>query len=148
MRIYLDMCCYNRPYDDQSQLKISLETQCKLHIQALIENKKLKLITSYMLRYECNNNPFEMRRNVIFDFISKNTYAYVGDERKMIIEAKAAEIMNTGVKFKDACHVASAIYAECGYFISTDIRLLKYRSEEIKMVTPIEFMIETEEQAI
>lgn len=27
MRIYLDNCCYNRPYDDQSYLNVSLETQ-------------------------------------------------------------------------------------------------------------------------
>ena len=83
-----------------------------------------------------------MRRNTILDFIRENTYAYVGDERKMLIEAKAAEIMQTGVKFKDACHVASAVYAKCEYFISTDKRLLKYKSEEIKMVSPIEFIIE------
>lgn len=99
-----------------------------------------------MLRYECGNNPFEMRHNTIFDFINKNTYAYIGDERKLLIETKAAEIMKTGIKFKDACHVASALYAKCKYFISTDIRLLKYKSEEIKMVTPIEFVIEMEEK--
>lgn len=86
MRIYLDMCCYNRPYDDQSQLKVALETQSKLHIQHLIKDKKLELITSYMLRYECSNNPFEMRRNTILDFIHKNTFAYVGDEHKKKIE--------------------------------------------------------------
>lgn len=146
MRIYLDMCCYNRPYDNQSQLKVSLETQSKLYIQTLIKDKKLQLVTSYMLRYECSNNPFEMRRNAIFDFISKNTYAYVGDERKILIESEAAEIMKSGVKFKDACHVASAIYAKCEYFISTDIRLLKYKSSEIKMVNPIEFIMETEDE--
>ena len=73
VRIYLDMCCYNRPYDDQSQLKISMETQAKLHIQTLIKEGKLQLITSYMLRYECGNNPFEMRRNAISDFIDTNT---------------------------------------------------------------------------
>lgn len=146
MRIYLDMCCFNRPYDDQSQLKISLETQSKLHIQAMIKDEKLKLITSYMLRYECSKNPFEMRRNTIFDFITANTYAYVGDEHKAEIEARAKEIMETGVKFKDACHVASAIYAKCEYFISTDIRLLKYKSNEIKMVNPIEFIIKMEEE--
>lgn len=146
MKIYLDMCCFNRPYDDQSQLKISLETQSKLYIQTLIKDKKIQLVTSYMLRYECGNNPFEMRRNAIFDFINKNTYAYIGDERKLLIETKAAEIMKTGIKFKDACHVASALYAKCKYFISTDIRLLKYKSEEIKMVTPIEFVIEMEEK--
>lgn len=98
-----------------------------------------------MLRYECSNNPFEMRRNTIFDFINRNTYAYIGDEHKTEIETRAAEIMKTGIKFKDACHVASAIYADCEYFISTDIRLLKYRSEEIKMVNPIEFVTEMEE---
>lgn len=31
MRVYLDNCCYNRPYDDQTQLRISLESQAKLH---------------------------------------------------------------------------------------------------------------------
>lgn len=145
MRVYLDMCCYNRPYDDQGQLKISMETQSKLYIQTLIKDGKLKLVTSYMLRYECGNNPFEMRRNAIFDFIDKYTYAYVGIERQIAIEEKAAEIMKTGIKYKDACHVASAIYGECEYFISTDARLLKYKSNEIKMVTPIEFVLETED---
>lgn len=54
--------------------------------------------------------------------------------------------MKTGVKFKDACHVASAIYAGCEYFISTDTRLLKYDTQEIKMVTPIEFIMEMEDE--
>lgn len=144
MRVYLDMCCYNRPYDDQSQLKVSMETQSKLHIQTLIRENKLQLITSYMLRYECSKNPFEMRRNAIFAFIDKNSYGYVGIEHQMSIETKAAEIMQTGVKFKDACHVASAIWADCDYFISTDRRLLRFVSSEIKMVSPIEFITETE----
>ena len=144
MRIYLDMCCYNRPYDDQTQLKVAMETQSKLYIQMLIKEKKLELIASYMLRYECSQNPFEMRRKAILDFIQENAVGYVGGNRKKEIEVKATEIMKAGVKFKDACHVASAIYAECEYFISTDIRLLKYNTQEIKMVTPIEFITEME----
>lgn len=74
----------------------------------------------------------------------ENAFGYVGDERKEMVEAKASEIMETGIKFKDACHVASAIYAGCEYFISTDVRLLKYSTVEIKMVTPIEFITEME----
>ena len=144
LNIYLDMCCYNRPYDDQSQLKITMETQSKLYIQDLIKKKELNLVSSYMLRYECNHNPFEMRRNTIFHFIDKYTFAYVGIEHQPQIESMAAEIMKTGIKFKDACHVASALYAQCNYFISTDIRLLKYQNPKIKMVNPIEFIIEME----
>ena len=131
LRIYLDMCCYNRPYDD--------------YIQSLIKEKKLELIVSYMLRYECSKNPFEMRRNTIFDFMRENAFGYVGDDRKELIEARAIEIMKRGIRFKDAYHVASAIYAGCEYFISTDIRLLKYHTEEIRMVTPIEFVTEMED---
>lgn len=44
MRVYLDMCCYNRPYDDQSQLKVAMEAQSKLHIQNLISEGKLDRI--------------------------------------------------------------------------------------------------------
>jgi len=40
-RIYLDNCCFNRPYDDQKQLRIYLETQAKLHIQSLVYEKKI-----------------------------------------------------------------------------------------------------------
>jgi uncharacterized protein (DUF433 family) len=42
MVIYLDNCCFNRPYDDQSHSTIFLETQAKLGIQENIlrnENK-------------------------------------------------------------------------------------------------------------
>ena len=146
MRIYLDMCCYNRPYDDQSQLRVAMEAQSKLYIQNLIKDKQIELVSSYMLRYECNNNPFEMRRNTILNFIDQYAASFVDVDRRAEIEAKANEIMKTGVKFKDACHVASAIYAKCEYFISTDIRLLKFDTDEIKMVTPIEFVTETESE--
>ena len=37
MRVYLDNCCYNRPYDDQTQLRISLESQAKLYVQGLLK---------------------------------------------------------------------------------------------------------------
>ncbi len=37
MKIYLDNCCYNRPYDDQSHLTISIEAQAKMQIQSLVK---------------------------------------------------------------------------------------------------------------
>ena len=41
MLIYMDNCCYNRPYDDQAQLRISLETQAKVFIQAAVKNNRV-----------------------------------------------------------------------------------------------------------
>lgn len=54
--------------------------------------------------------------------------------------------METGIKYKDACHVASAILAECSYFLTTDKRLLKYKDEKIKIMNPIDFLREMEGQ--
>lgn len=145
MRIYLDMCCFNRPYDPQDQLKIALETQSKLRIQHLIELGKYELIGSYILDYECNNVPVPMRRRSIREFISHNMSAYVGAERSDEISKIAEEIMVTNVKQQDAYHVASAIYAGCSFFITTDIRLLKYKTDKICLINPIGFITEMEE---
>jgi len=142
IRIYLDNCCYNRPYDDQSQLMVSIETQCKLWIQKMIREGSYELVSSYMLRYECINSPFIDRKRAIIQFIDKYADYIVDVDRKNLIEERAQDIMSTGIKFKDACHVASAIFAGCDYFISTDKRLLRYKSEEIKLVSPVEFLEE------
>lgn len=142
IRIYLDNCCYNRPYDDQSQLMVSIETQCKLWIQKMIREGSYELVSSYMLRYECINSPFMDRKRAIIQFIDKYADYIVDVDRKNLIEERAQDIMSTGIKFKDACHVASAIFAGCDYFISTDKRLLRYKSEEIKLVSPVEFLEE------
>ena len=52
MKVYLDNCCYNRLYDDQSQLRISLESQAKINIQDMIKDKEIELASSYVLLYE------------------------------------------------------------------------------------------------
>ena len=146
IRIYLDMCCYNRPYDVQTQLSVLMETQSKLQIQDQIREGKYDLVGSYTLDYECSRNPYEMRKRAIWEFINNNMSGYVGEERESIIREKANEIMKAGVHEKDAYHVASAIYAQCKYFISTDKRLLRYKTDEIRMVTPIDFIIEQEDK--
>ena len=46
IKVYLDNCAYNRPFDNQSHIKIILETEAKQHIQQLIINKAIDLIYS------------------------------------------------------------------------------------------------------
>ena len=41
IKVYLDNCTYNRPFDDQSQIMIALETEAKRHIQRLIVEEKI-----------------------------------------------------------------------------------------------------------
>ena len=77
MNIYLDNCCYNRPYDDQSQLRISLEAQAKLQIQSFIKSKEVLLSASYVLLYENNKDTYELRQKAIYSFIKEYVDSYV-----------------------------------------------------------------------
>ncbi len=140
MKVYLDNCCFNRPYDDQSQLRISLETQAKLYVQDLIKSGKLNLVSSYMLWYENSQNPYEIRKKAISEFLQKNTSEYIGADNLDSIKSKAEDIMKKGIKPKDARHVASALLASCDYFLTTDDRLLKYQTTEMKLMNPIDFI--------
>ena len=62
MRIYLDVCSFNRPFDDQSQIRIRLEAEAKLRIQEEIRSRKLQFIWSYILDYENTKNPYQERK--------------------------------------------------------------------------------------
>ena len=56
MLIYLDNCCYNRPYDLQLSELIKLETEATLAIQYAILTKEVRLVWSFILDFE-NNEP-------------------------------------------------------------------------------------------
>lgn len=140
MKVYLDNCCFNRPYDDQSQIRISLETQTKLYVQELVKKREIELATSYVLWYENSQNPYETKRRAITEFLQKNSVEYIDADKAGLIKTKAEEIMKTGVKMKDAYHVACAVYASCECFLTTDDRLLKYRTDEIQIINPVDFV--------
>ena len=46
MKIYLDCCCIQRPFDDRSQPRIAVEAEAILVVIALCESDHLKLISS------------------------------------------------------------------------------------------------------
>lgn len=139
LKIYLDNCCFNRPYDDQSQIKVALETEAKLFVQGLIADGKIDLVWSYIMKFENANCPYDEQRETI-GIWRKMAKEYV--DFKPEILAIAAEVMSTGVKQSDSLHVACAIYANCDYFLTTDKRITRYKTDKIKIVTPIEFLEE------
>ena len=145
IKVYLDNCCYNRPYDDQSQLSINLEALAKLSIQQDIRDNKVDLVTSYILVAENSANRFDVKRQDIQSFIDSRTHTFVSEASREKVNEIAKTIMKTGIKLMDACHIACAIIAGCDYFISTDKRLLKYHSDKIKIVNPTTYVLEMED---
>jgi len=136
-KLYLDNCCFNRPYDDQSYLAIYLETEAKLFIQKEILNGRFNLVWSYILDYENSVNPYENRRKSITAWRKLSVMDIdVSDE---IVEC-AEKIASKGIKKKDALHIASAVYAKCDYFLTTDKGLLNKQFEELKIINPLDFI--------
>ncbi len=108
MKIYLDLdnCSFNRPFDDQSSMRIKLETEAKLFVQEKIIIGKLQLIWSHILEYENMQNPFIERRNAIIEW-KKIAAENIGGAKNVV--ARASEFTRHGVKSKDALHIACAI---------------------------------------
>jgi predicted nucleic acid-binding protein len=138
MRIYLDTCCYNRPFDDQTQIIIELETSAKIRIQKDIRNGIYELVWSYILEYENNNNPYEEKRQAIaiWKNIAKHYCASSEDiyKNNILIES-------FGIMPMDAMHISCAMKSECSYFITTDKKLLNKKINNINIISPIDFII-------
>lgn len=141
MRIYLDNCCFNRPFDDQSQIRIRLESEAKLRIQDDIMEGKFEFVWSYILEAENKANPFEERTNAIADW-KRPSIAKI-KENKTILD-KAKELKEIGLRSKDAIHISCAISAKCKYFLTTDDKILNKNNliEEITVIDPIGFIKE------
>ena len=112
----------------------------------MVKDKELDLVSSYVLAYENSRNPVESKKNSIGRFVKENRIEYVDVDRAGAVKAIADDIIATGVKTADAYHTACAILSGCDYMITTDDRLLKYKSDKIRIVDPTEFIRETEAQ--
>jgi predicted nucleic acid-binding protein len=137
VKVYLDNCCFNRPFDNQTNLKIFLETQAKLYIQQKIIIKEYKFVWSYILEYENNHNPFEYKKEAIFQWKSLASEIIYENEEIILF---AENLLEIGIKPKDALHISCAKYARCDYFFTTDKGILNKNIKEIKIINPVGFI--------
>jgi len=139
-RVYLDNCCYYRPFDNQEQRDIFDETMAKLYIQELVKYDCLTLVYSYISLDEIEANKAQTNKTSILKFIGDNASVYVGAEYADASIQIANEIKNMGIKNFDALHIACAIIAKCDYFITTDKRILKYETDKINIINPVDYI--------
>jgi len=137
MRVYLDNCAYNRPFDDQRNIIIRIETEAKLVIQQMIKDNKLSLVWSDVLDYENNDNPFEERRVKIGEWETLACEKVELDDK--IIE-KARTYMEAGLRQKDSAHIACAVYGGGDYFITVDKKILNKTIGDITIIDPVNFL--------
>ena len=139
MRIYLDNCCFNRPYDDQTQIRIRIESEAKLFIQAKILAGEIELAWSYILDFENKANPFPERRWSIAQW--KAMAAVDVTESPSILEL-AQQLESRGLRGKDALHIACARETGCECFLTTDDRVIRLMAnfDPLPVMNPITFI--------
>jgi predicted nucleic acid-binding protein len=141
MLVYLDTCSIQRPFDDQSQLRIALEAEAVLQVIQLVEQERVELLASEMLLVETEQNPNPRRRRFATEVLGlASDFVEVDSE----IESRARAYNQAGIGPADALHLASAVEAEADVLCTTDDRFLR-RGREVdtgptRVLTPIELI--------
>ena len=142
MKIYLDVCCLNRPFDDQSQERIRLETEAVITI--LGRTKTLTLLTSEIVDLEISKIPDEDRKQKV-RLLSSILKMNIPIDDEIISRAK--ELNKMGFKSFDAFHIACAEKGQADAMLTTDDHLLKKATSQghfikVRLENPLKWLME------
>jgi len=141
-KIYLDVCCLNRPFDDQHQDRIRLESEAVVIILTYVEAQSWTLVGSEVIDFEISRIPDEEKRQkvMILSGMAKE-YILVTED----IERRAIELVEYGFRPYDALHIACAEKANVDVFLTTDDKLLR-KAKSVRLAvdvkSPIEWVLE------
>ncbi|MBC6477686.1 MAG: PIN domain-containing protein [Hormoscilla sp. GM7CHS1pb] len=121
-RIYLDVCCWNRPFDDFSQERIRLEAEAVLLIYKNFRLGIWMLLSSDIVEAELRKTPDRQRLELLMAALAIAKSKIKLDDT---IKKRAAILVELGFKPFDATHIASAEAANADVFLTTDDRLLR-----------------------
>jgi len=143
-KIYLDVCAYNRPFDNQLDRKIALEAEGVIAILMECLAEHFVLVSSDIVKFEVSLIPDTERKNAVGSLSSlANTVVEIDDG---VIE-NAKKLEELSISPFDALHISCAEKGGVEFFITTDyklIRLCEKHSDSIKLsaVTPLVFAAE------
>lgn len=143
-RIYLDNSVINRPFDDQSQERIRLETEAVILLLSRLERQEWIWLGSQALEIEIDQTPDAERQSRlrrVAEFVSLTIE--IG-EREL---ERANELQKLGFGGFDAVHLACSESGKADVFLTTDDRLLKLAKRlakklHVKVENPLDWMKE------
>ncbi|TDI43346.1 MAG: PIN domain-containing protein [Acidobacteria bacterium] len=140
-RLYLDVSVLNRPFDDQLQARIKLETEAFLAILERIEAGEFAMVGSSVLDFENGANPFAERKERVESYLKLASQFVKVDE---VVKERAETIATFGFKSFDALHLACAEMA-AETFLTVDDKVIKRATDragelDLKVLNPIDFV--------
>ena len=142
--IYLDVCCLNRPFDDQSQSRVRIEAEAVLSILEMAAEQKVEVLDTDIIDDELSQHPDHERRGkveVLLTIATSNVLLTTA------IERRAEELQKLGIAPLDALHLASAESAQADCFLTTDDKLLRLAGRnqsdlKVKVENPAKWLIQ------
>jgi predicted nucleic acid-binding protein len=145
MKVYLDVCCLNRPFDDPSHSRIALEASAVLTILELIESGMLTDYSSEMARVEIERNKDVDRRRRVESLLPPAERIIPLTDSLL---DEAAKLESLGFGLADAAHLAAARQCRVDVFLTVDDKLLRRASRHagaigVKVMDPVLFLKES-----
>ena len=141
MKIYMDVCCLNRPFDDLSQDRIYLESEAVLAIISRCEKDSWVLVASGAIDFELSKMQDLDRLEQVRKLYS---VAQIRIGLSADIEYRAAILQQHGVRPFDSLHVASAESCSADVLLTTDDRLIKVTNRidlNVRVANPLHLLI-------
>lgn len=144
MLIYLDVCCLNRPFDNQSQERVRLEAEAVLLILTRCQQHQWHLVGSEAIDFEIARIPDPERKHKVSLLASVATSKVTITDR---ITHRASQLEVLGFKATDALHIACAEASKSRVLLTTDDRLLRrartYRNiVKVRIENPVRWLME------
>lgn len=142
MKVYFDNCCYNRLFDDRSNIKNYLEREAVLIVMQKAFENELEIIGSEILEIEISKIKNGEKRNNIEGVY----HALISDSVKATSEVKERAVQIKGIsniRSFDSLHLASAEMSS-DVLLTTDIKFLKgcHRMDlKVEVKNPVEFVM-------
>lgn len=122
MRIFLDVCCLGRPFDEQTQPRIRMEARAIQEILRDCQSKNLTLVTGDFLEAEIRQNPNLEMQKLVLGILA---LAKIKMKDSKSLQQRIRELKQLGFTAYDAAHIASAECGKADAFLSTDDKLVK-----------------------
>jgi predicted nucleic acid-binding protein len=147
MKIYLDVCCLNRPFDDQSQDRIRLEAEAVLLILSRAQNEDWVWYSSDVIIDEIEQTPDTKRRERVMQLNAHANEVYQLTKADI---ARAKTLANLGFSSMDALHLSCAESCGVDVCLTTDDKLFRLASRlaiqlQLVVENPLHWLVRQQE---
>ena len=144
MKLYFDNCCYNRPYDDQTQEKIHFEGEAILAIINKCNQNNDEIIGSSVVDLEIDQITDIEKKEKVKSFYD-NTITWKIDYTENIFKRVQELSRQTNIRTLDRFHLSFAEYSDADVLLTTDTKFEKACSKmnlKIKVINPLKYLME------